>query len=137
MGWDSCGWDLVSALLGNVEQLDNIVAGEILSKGNFVNVYNSGGVKIRKADATIVGKEAHGFVLENTSIGGKTTIYFSGKVNDGLSSLTIGAQYYLSTVAGGIIVSAPNALGNIVQRLGVALSATKLIFSPGEPVEIV
>src|SRR5882757_9494798 len=39
-----------------------ITASEALSAGDLVNVWNSTGAKVRKADASTAGKEAHGFV---------------------------------------------------------------------------
>ena len=40
-----------------------ITASEALAAGDLVNIWNSSGFKVRKADATTPGKEAHGFVL--------------------------------------------------------------------------
>ena len=47
----------------------SIQASEALSAGDLVNVWNSGGARVRKADASTSGKEAHGFVLATVASG--------------------------------------------------------------------
>ena len=111
-------------------------ASENLSAGNKVNIWNdSGTAKVRKADATVAGKEANGFVLAAVTLGNNATVYFDG-TNTQLSGLTPGAVYYLDTTAGGITETPPSGSGNIVQRVGRALSATELTFESGEPVTL-
>ena len=51
-----------------------ITASEALSAGDLVNVWNSGGPKVRKADATTAGKRAHGFVLSAVANGATATV---------------------------------------------------------------
>ena len=109
-----------------------ITASEALSAGDLVNVHNSSGAKVRKADATTAGKEAHGFVLAGVSNGASATVYFEGTIT-GLSSLTAGVQY-LSTTAGASTATAPSGSGNAVQRVGVATSATTLNFESQPPI---
>jgi hypothetical protein len=108
-------------------------ATENLAGGNWVNIYDDSGIlKVRKADATTSGKEAHGFVLAPVDIGVDTnaTVYFTG-INDELSGLTGGVDRYLSaTTAGACTATPPAASGNIVQRIGTRLSATEVVFSP-------
>lgn len=41
-------------------------------------------------------------------------------------TLTDGALYYLGTTDGGVTATAPNSAGNVVQRIGRAVSTTKL-----------
>ena len=41
----------------------SVTSSENLAAGDLVNIWNSTGAKVRKADATTAGKEAHGFVL--------------------------------------------------------------------------
>lgn len=51
--------------------------------------------------------------------------------------LTEGAQYYLSaTTAGDITVTAPDAFGEFVVPIGVALSATELDIEIGAPIRL-
>lgn len=102
---------------------------ENLTAGQFVNLYDNGGViNARKADATTNAKPADGFVLANVTSPANATVYLISSNNTALSGLTVGANYWLSTSAGGITATAPSSAGNIVQRLGKAKSATVLIF---------
>jgi len=101
-------------------------ASENLAAGNFVNVFNDAGTtKVRKADATVAGKEANGFVLSAVTAGNDATVYFEG-TNNQLSGLTGGSVYFLSTTAGAVSSTAPSSSGNVVQRIGRALSATEI-----------
>lgn len=109
-----------------------IQASENLAAGDFVNVHNSSGARVRKADATTAGKEAHGFVLGAVSSGANATVYFEG-TNTGVSGMTPGTVF-LATTAGGATGTAPSASGNVVQKLGVAISATAINFERGEPI---
>lgn len=109
-----------------------IAAGENLAAGDFVNIYNDSGAKARKADATTSGKEAHGFVLAAVTSGNNATVYFEG-TNTGVTGLTPGVVF-LSATAGVATGTAPSSSGNVVQRLGVAVSATAVNFEPHPPV---
>ena len=109
-----------------------IAASEALAAGDWVNVWNSTGAKVRKADATVAGKEAHGFVLAAVASGANATVYFEG-TNTQVSGQTPG-PVFLQTTAGTAGATAPSAAGNIVQRLGVAISATSVNFEGGVPV---
>jgi len=109
-------------------------ASENLAAGNFVNVFNDAGTtKVRKADATVAGKEANGFVLSAVTAGNDATVYFEG-TNNQLSGLTGGAMYFLSTTAGGVTSTAPSGSGNIVQKVGRALSATEINVEFSDPI---
>lgn len=111
----------------------SITASEALSAGDLVNIWDSAGTfKVRKADATSAGKEAHGFVLASVLSAGTATIYFEGS-NTSVSGLTGGKQY-LSTTPGQATVTAPSASGNVVQIVGFATSATALNFQSGTPI---
>lgn len=111
-----------------------ISASENLAAGDLVNVWNSTGAKVRKADATTAGKEAHGFVLSAVTSGNPATVYFEGS-NSGVTGLTPGVQY-LSTTAGLCTSTAPSAAGNIVQRVGFATAAAVLNFQSQPPVTL-
>lgn len=110
----------------------SITASEALAAGDFVNVWNSSGAKIRKADATVAGKEAHGFVLASVSNGASGTVYFEG-TNTGVSGQTPG-PVFLHTTAGLATSTAPSGSGNVVQRIGFAVSATAINFQSQTPV---
>ena len=58
----------------------SIQATEALAAGDFVNIWNSGGPRVRKADATVAGKEAHGFVLAAVRNGANATVYLIDSV---------------------------------------------------------
>lgn len=105
----------------------SIVATENLAAGNLVNIWSSGGqFRVRKADATSQGKEAHGFVLSSVSSGSPAEVYLEGTIT-GLTGLTP-ARYYLSTTPGEITPTPPANSGNVVQYVGTAVSATELTF---------
>ncbi|MBP6735237.1 MAG: hypothetical protein KA142_11225 [Chromatiaceae bacterium] len=112
-----------------------IAASENLAAGDFVNIHDSTGAKVRKADATTAGKEAHGFVLSAVTSGNNATVYFEGP-NTGVTGATPGVVY-LATTAGGFASAAPSSSGNVVQRVGVAVSATGINFEPHPPVVLV
>lgn len=110
----------------------SITTSEALSAGDFVNIWNSSGAKVRKADATVAGKEAHGFVLAGVGSGAAATVYFEG-TNTGVTGQTPGVVY-LGTTAGLATSTAPSGSGNAVQRLGFAVSATAINFQSQPPV---
>ena len=112
-----------------------ITASETLAAGNWVNVWNDAGVaKVRKADATTAGKEVHGFVLSAVTSGNPATVYFEG-TNTQVAGQTPGPVYMQTTAgAGGAMI--PSASGNVVQQIGVAVSATAVNFERGAPVTL-
>lgn len=113
-----------------------ITASEALSAGDYVNIWNSAGVKVRKADATVAGKEAHGFVLAAVSSSASATVYLPSQTNTATSGKTVGARQYLSTTPGLSTETAPSSSGNVVQHLGVAYAATGVIFQPLMPITV-
>lgn len=110
----------------------SIEASEALAAGDFVNIHNATGAKVRKADATTAGKQAHGFVLAAVSSGATATVYFEG-TNTQVTSQTPG-DVFLSTTPGAATSTAPSASGNVVQRLGVATSTTTISFEAAQPI---
>lgn len=114
----------------------SVIASETLAAGDFVNIYNNSGTRnMRKADASN-GRPAHGFVLASVTSGSTGTVYHSGE-NTAVSSLTPGAELYLSaTTPGGFTATAPTASGQIIQTLGYASSATSLNYEFDSPVLI-
>ena len=109
-----------------------ITTSEALAAGDYVNIWNSTGAKARKADATVAGKESHGFVLASVASGATATVYFEGP-NTAVTGQTPG-PIFLSTTAGVGSSSAPSGSGNVVQRLGVATSATSVNFEAQSPI---
>lgn len=126
--------DLTMMPVGVVPEVAIIAASEALTAGDFVNVWNSAGAKVRKADATIVGKEAHGFVLAAVASGANATVYFEGS-NTAVTGQIPGVVF-LSTTAGQPAATAPSGSGNVVQRIGFAVSATAINFQSQPPVTL-
>lgn len=111
-----------------------ITTSEILAAGDFVNIWNSTGAKVRKADATTVGKKAMGFVLSAAGLGAVATVYFEG-TNTQVTGQTPG-DVFLQIVAGTAGAAAPIAAGNVVQNIGFATSATTINFQSNVPVTL-
>lgn len=111
-----------------------ITTSEAVASGDFINIWNSTGAKARKADATVAGKEAHGFVLVGVASGAVATVYFEG-TNTAVTGQTPG-NVYLSITAGIATATAPVATGNVVQRIGFATSATTINFQSQPPITL-
>lgn len=105
-----------------------LTAGEALSAGDLVYVAAAG--TVFKADADAAGKAAIGFVLSSISSAATGTVYFGSGIITGLTSLTMGQPYFLSSTAGGITTTAPTGTGKIQQQVGFAVNATSLYFEP-------
>lgn len=107
-------------------------ASENIAAGDFVNIWNDGGAaKVRKADASAAGKEAHGFVLAAVTSGNPATVYFEG-TNDQVTGQTAGPVYLSATVPGAATSTPPSTAGQVVQRIGVATSATSINVECGQ-----
>lgn len=113
-----------------------LVTSEALAAGDYVNVFDggAGAFKVRKADATVSGKEAHGFVLAAFALGANATVYFEG-TNTQVTAQTPG-PVFLQITAGKGAAAVPTASGNIVQKIGFATSATSVNFDAGETIKI-
>jgi hypothetical protein len=109
----------------------SLTTSEIIASGDYVNIWNSTGAKVRKADATVSGKEAHGFVLVGAGSGAAVTVFFEG-TNTGVTGQTPG-PVFLQTTAGLGGAAAPSGSGNVVQRIGFAISATAVNFQSQPP----
>ena len=122
--------------VGVVADTASITASETLAAGDVVNIFDSGGLfRVRKADATIAGKEAHGFVLAGVAPAAVAYVYFEGS-NTGVTGRTPGPQF-LSTTAGLATATAPSGSGNVVQRVGFAYTATAMNFQAQTPITLV
>lgn len=108
-----------------------VEASENLSAGDFVNIYDASGAKCRKADASTSGKHAHGFVLNGVTSGNTATVYFEGTNNQVVDAVP-GDIYLSATTPGGFTSTAPSGAGKVVQKLGVAVSATSINFEAGQ-----
>jgi len=115
---------------------NNITTSEALAAGDFVNIWNSTGAKARKADASTAGKEAHGFVLAAVGSGQSATIYSEG-TNTQVTGMTAGVVYLSASTPGQATSTPPSGAGQIVQRLGVAVSTTAINFQQNLPITLV
>lgn len=115
----------------------SLPATETLAAGDLVNVWNSSGTaSVRKADATAEGKEAHGFVTAAVTSGATATVYFEGRIT-GKTGLTPGARQYLSaSTPGAVTATAPTTSGNVVQYVGIAVSATEIDFEKEDTITL-
>ena len=115
----------------------NLPASEVLAANDLVNVWNDAGTaKVRKADATAEGKEAHGFVKAGAALNATAAVHFEGRMS-GLTDLTPGARMYLSaSTAGASTATAPSAPGNVVQLTGHAVSPTEIDFEKSNPITL-
>lgn len=106
-------------------------AFEAIGAGKLVYVRSDG--QLALADNTAEGKEAIGFTLSAAASGATATWYGSGVIT-GLSGLTPGAAYFMGTAGG--IGSAPTTTGNVVLRIGNALTAATALFEPYSPITL-
>lgn len=108
-------------------------AGEYLYPNNVVNIYTENGVTlVRRADATDNTKPAMGFVKDPVEKDSDALVFFEGYI--GGISLTVGADYFLSTTPGLLSPEPPTNEGNIWQRIGVAVDTGNIEFDPTEPI---
>ena len=102
-------------------------AGENILNRSLVRINSSGEAVYAIADAA-KDKLARGISLGAVTSGGYVEVVLFGVV-DGLSGMTPGATYYLSTISG-VITNTPPGGADLVQPIGFALSSTQLFFNP-------
>lgn len=113
----------------------SVVASENISAGSLVNLHVvTGDLRVRNANNTIANNagRCQGYVLSSVTSGNTAIVYVLwGTQITGLSSLSIGSIYYLGTV--GQLTTTPPAQGsnNCFQEIGVAITTTTLLFTPG------
>lgn len=120
-----------------------IEAGEDLTAWGLINIYDDSGTpKARHADATDDTKPAHAFVREAATISGlapgsDVRLFYVGNIIE-VSGRTPGFIQYLRAGGGDgeMVEVAPSTSGNIVQRVGIAISATEVIFNPEPPADV-
>ncbi len=131
---------LANARLGNnsitQEKLktNSVRVSDAVTAGMFVNIWNNNGLFfVRPANASDVTRAAHGFVLSSAAAGQDVPVYTTG-YNPMCSGLTPGVQFLSATADGQVTDVVQNAVGRIVQRVGVASDATTCHFEPQQPV---
>jgi hypothetical protein len=113
-----------------------LTASEALASGDLINVWNDAGTpKVRKADASTPGKEAHGFVTAAYALNAAAVVYFEG-TNTQMTGLTAGRQYLSATVPGKTQAAAPSTAGQVVQVVGFATAATAMNFQSQPPITL-
>jgi hypothetical protein len=128
---DATGRIDISVLPTGVGQSSKVIqASEALAANDLVNVHDVAGARVRKADATAVGKGAQGFVRAAVASGANATVFFDAQEITGLTGLVPGQRRYLSTTPGLSTAAAPSTIGNVLQLVGIATSATTLQFEP-------
>lgn len=114
----------------------SIVASEAIAAGKPINLFlNASVLNVRNADATAAGKECHGYAQQSIASAASGVINLEEATITGLTGLTIGGNVFLA-VGGGFTQVAPSTSGNVAQHLGVALSATELLFRPRQAVTL-
>ena len=109
----------------------SVTASEALLAGDFVEIFASSGAKCRKASSGAgTLRKAEGYVLAAVASGAVAQVFPLGGVNSQLTGLVAGESHFL-TAAGRAASAAPTGSGQAVQDLGVALSATDLLTTPG------
>lgn len=134
---DSSGrWDVSMMPVGFGAEVKTIAASENLAAGDFVNIHNSTGVKVRKADASNPAKKADGFVLSAVTSGQNATVYY-GNLNTAVTGLTVGDELFLSgSTPGAATPTPPSTSGYIIQRLGRATAATEILVELGQTIQL-
>jgi hypothetical protein len=103
------------------------VAGTNAALGDMC--YITGAGTITPALATAIGTIAQGFCTAAGTVGNPATIAFGGS-NLNVAGLTPGTEYYLSKdTAGAITATAPSTPTQVVQPVGFAITATRLLFN--------
>ena len=116
-------------LIGSNESY-SVLASEDLAAGDLVNIWVDGVSKVRKATRDNYSKPAHGFVLIGYVTGGAAVVYLNG-VNTAVTGQTPGVVYL--GLSGATVATPPVGTG-VVQAVGVAVSATVVMFRPGTPI---
>ena len=94
---------------------------EDVSAGHMINLWNSGGLRARKAASG--STRCHGFATVAGKSGETIPVSLFGLCTS-VSGLTPGTDYYLSATAGLVTPTVTS------QRLGIALAPTQLWFTP-------
>jgi len=131
-GTGTLSWTTIESGAAGAQTIVSIQASEAISAGNVVNIHSvSGAFRVRRANAA-AQIEAHGFVIQGVSSGNSANVYLSG-LNANVTALTPNVVY-LATTAGSVTQTPPSGTNQLVQRLGVATSATSFIFNPQTPI---
>ncbi len=125
IGQDHAIWDQVSpitTLAGEFRRI-YVPTTDNLTPGQFVNLYDNGGVLTARLSTSAVGLKCRGFSTGNVTAGNTAEIILRG-LHVLVTGLTPGIIYYTA--------AAPGAMTSAVttQKLGYALASNLLWFDP-------
>lgn len=110
-------------------------ASEFIQYGSSVNIFDSGAgvMKFRNANATDNTKPSHGMctTLAGIPAAGYGEVITQMGLLTGVTGLTKGVRYFLSTTNGLVTAAEPVAAGNIGQAVGWAIDTSALLFNIG------
>lgn len=107
------------------EPVATFTAGENIAAGAMVYIKSDG--KVWNASAAAGGNQAHGFCIAGITSGNPGTVYLGNGRNTGVSGLTVGARYYLSTsTPGGVQSTVPTGAAALDQFIGYASAVGEL-----------
>ncbi len=110
------------------------IAGEALVAGDFVSLEGVGDtINVYKADGSVGGKIADGFIKQSRSIGQACEVYVNG-INDAVTGTVASTRYFLSETGGLFTTTQLVGAGKIHQFVGTGTGTTGIIFRYGEPI---
>lgn len=118
--------------VGGQYRPENVIleVGVNVTAGMYVNIYDAGGTaKVRPAEAFVASviKPADGYVIDTVAAGGFVMVYLEG-INPQLVGLTIGQRYVLGASGAVLpIITPPTNVGDIIQHIGTAYTATNIL----------
>lgn len=113
-------------LSGNLTRF-YVPASAVITRGQVVNLHNDAGtLKARLAVATSATTMAHGVANNAAAIGELVEVNWLRGFIDSIGGMTTGTLYWLSTTAGAVQNTAPAAVGQIQQPVGLAFSSAQM-----------
>lgn len=107
------------------EPVATFTAGETIAAGAMVYIKSDG--KVYNASAASGGNQAEGFAVAGIASAGSGSISLGNGKNTGVSGLTAGTRYYLSTsTPGGVQSTVPTGAGSLHQFVGYASATGEL-----------
>jgi hypothetical protein len=113
----------------------NLIAALDIGEGQLVGINTAGTASLADGDGTqgaAVADKAIGVAVKAAKSGAMVAVAPICTV-DGFSTLTKGAPCYLDTTAGGITQTKTSTNGQTIQHVGVARTATEILFNVHEP----
>jgi hypothetical protein len=108
-----------------------IIAGENLSAGDVLKIGVDG--KYYKAHAAYSeGGPAVALAIKNINVNSTGKALVKGYWLDTSKNYQVGGELYLSTTIGGITQTQPTSDGNIIQKIGIALTNNLIEFNPAQ-----